>query len=319
MNKADFINLIKNNKYTFVASGMLETIRRNKNYSFDDYVGNSLHIYDPDMQKIYYNLYDNFYAFIKKVDAPVVYFSLTWRTNLDRVKKASAPSTINSDAVNFLNNWRNKQTEHASKIILASSIGSIGDCYKPEQAPTRKESYKHHEWQIEQLINTNIDFLFPATMPSVDEVLGICDVMQDSNFPYIISFVINSSGRILDGTTLEDAFHKIDKEFKKNPPIGYMVNCSYPTFLQTDSLGDYAKERLIGYLANASSKDFSKLESSEELHKDSIDDWVNGMVIIYHTTNIKLLGGCCGTDLSYLEKLYLKLKIISSAKSWTRK
>ena len=307
MKKTELINLIKNNKYIFVASGMLEILRRNKNYVFNEHIGNALHIYDPDMQKFYYNLYDNFYAFIKRVDTPVIYLSTTWRTNSERVKKASAPRTINQDAVSFFNNWKKKQTEQNNKILFAPVIGPIGDCYKPEQAPTRKNAYKQHEWQIEQLINSDIDFLFPVTMPSVEEVLGICDIMQNTDFPYIISFVINSSGNILDETPLKDAFRRIGNESKKNPPVGYMVNCSYPTFLQANNLDNYTMERLIGYLANASSKDFSKLESSDELHQDSIDDWVNGMANLCKKTNVKLVGGCCGTNLSYLEELSQRL------------
>jgi homocysteine S-methyltransferase len=302
-----FTNIVRNNKYIFIAAGILETIRRDDKCTFDKYVGNGLHIYDQNMINIYYKLFSDFYNFTDRINVPIIYWSTTWRTNLDRVNKSKAPKTINSDAANFLNNWRNNQSDNSDNILFGGVIGSLGDCYKPNSILTRKYAAKHHEWQIESMINSNFDFLCPITMPSVSEVMGICDLMQNSKMPYIISFVINSSGKILDGTSLEDAFKRIDSISNNNTPVGYMINCSYPKFLNVSNLSKYVTDRLIGYSANASSKDFSKLDASNALHKNNINDWLEGMVDIYYNTHINILGGCCGTDLNYLKKLFLKL------------
>ena len=43
--------------------------------------------------------------------------------------------------------------------------------------------------------------------------------------PDMISFVIDRTGVILDGTTLAYAIETIDS-MCENPPLGYMVNCS---------------------------------------------------------------------------------------------
>ena len=62
--------------------------------------------------------------------------------------------------------------------------------------------------QVHQLADAGVDFLLAATLPAVDEACGIALAMQTTGLPYIISFVINRRGRILDGLSLEQAFKK---------------------------------------------------------------------------------------------------------------
>jgi S-methylmethionine-dependent homocysteine/selenocysteine methylase len=48
----------------------------------------------------------------------------------------------------------------------------------------------------------DVDFLLGATLPAVSEATGIAIAMAETNIPYIISFVINREGKILDGNSL---------------------------------------------------------------------------------------------------------------------
>ncbi len=68
--------------------------------------------------------------------------------------------------------------------------------------------------------------------------------MAATGLPYIISFCIGKDGRILDGTTLDEAIDKIDSEAHR-PPIGYGVNCFYPAFLQSSELSGDAAKRML--------------------------------------------------------------------------
>jgi S-methylmethionine-dependent homocysteine/selenocysteine methylase len=82
-----------------------------------------------------------------------------------------------------------------------------------------------------------------------------------------------------------------------------MVNCSHPTFLHPEKMETPALGRLIGFDANASSKDHQDLEGSATTIRDSREDWVEEMLKLNRHHGVKILGGCCGTDDSYLRGL----------------
>lgn len=117
--------------------------------------------------------------------------------------------------------------------------------------------------------------------------------------PYIISFVINRSGDVLDGTHLYDAVCRIDSVTKQNP-IGYMVNCSYPAFLSPEQQPDPLFSRLIGFQANASSLDHCDLDDADQLRAKDISVWGQAMLTLNRKYGIKILGGCCGTGAEHL-------------------
>ena len=101
---------------------------------------------------------------------------------------------------------------------------------KPGESLSAAEGEEFHAWQIDQLSNAGVDFLMAATIPSVAEATGIAAAMAKTGTPYIISFVIDRFGLALDGTSLLDSIISIDSAVQEIP-IGYMINCAYPTFL----------------------------------------------------------------------------------------
>ena len=82
-----------------------------------------------------------------------------------------------------------------------------------------------------------------------------------------------------------------------------MVNCVYPTFLDAENQPEGFFRRLIGIQANASSKDHDQLDGSEILQQDPLVDWGRNMLELHRNFGVKILGGCCGTDHTYLQYL----------------
>jgi S-methylmethionine-dependent homocysteine/selenocysteine methylase len=119
---------------------------------------------------------------------------------------------------------------------------------------------------------------------------------------FILSFVINRQGLILDGHTLEEALTLIDGNCSPQP-LGYMVNCAYPSFIQADAEPQSVLSRLIGYQANGSSLDHAELDGAEGMLADDIIDWAGRMIELNRRFGIKILGGCCGTTSDHLQAL----------------
>ena len=63
------------------------------------------------------------------------------------------------------------------------------------------------------------------------------------------------------------------------------------------------QQRLIGIQANSSSKDHAQLDGAEELQQDPLSDWGREMLQLNKEYGVKILGGCCGTDHTYLRYL----------------
>ncbi|VGO17078.1 hypothetical protein PDESU_05673 [Pontiella desulfatans] len=235
-------------------------------------------------------------AIAKEAGLPIVLGTPTWRVDKLRCTEENIATDLNAAAVQFEMEFKQ---DYAS-VLIAGQLGCKNDCYQPEEAITTSEAYDFHAWQIERL--TEADFLYAVTLPEVGEALGIAQAMAATGKPYIISFVIGKDGCILDGTTLEEAISRIDAETNRSP-IGYGVNCCYPSFLQASELSGDAAKRLLSIQANASSLSHDELEGAGTVKADPVEDWSRCMHNLHRTAGIKMLGGCCGTTGEHLKAL----------------
>ena len=197
---------------------------------------------------------------------------------------------------------RDSYTAYSDKIKIGGIVGCKNDCYKPEEGLPVEESEEFHAWQIEQLVNGWVDFLIAQTLPNIDEAIGIAKAMGKTGVPYIMSFVISREGRLLDNTDLSRAINQIDHEIAQIP-LGYAVNCAYPSFLNVEKQPAEVFTRLIAYLANASSLDHCDLDNSDTLQIDAVSDWGNEMLKLNRSYGIKIMGGCCCTNEEHLKYL----------------
>ena len=184
-------------------------------------------------------------------------------------------------------------------------MGPKNDCYQPKEAPPQKEAAAFHRRQAQELAAAGVEVLLAQTIPAVGEAMGLAEVMAATGLPYIISFVINRNGRVLDGTPLYQAIRTMD-DMLDSPPFCYMVNCAHPTFICADQQPATLFERLLGIQANSSSKDQWKLDGSDATQRDSMEDWIREMRLLHDIYGMKILGGCCGTDDQYLRGIVEK-------------
>ena len=181
-------------------------------------------------------------------------------------------------------------------------LGPCHDCYDPQAALAAGAAEDFHRWQANELACSGAEYLLAQTIPALSEALGMARAMIATGLPSFVSFCINRQGRVLDGSPLDEAIFRID-EATGGALAGYMVNCSHPTFLQPQEMASAALRRLIGFDANASSRDHRELEGSAATRVDSLEDWVDQMRKLHRQHGIRILGGCCGTDERHLAGL----------------
>lgn len=297
-----FEKLLKETPLILTECAISERLRRRPDIELHPILFNTPLVYESNGRKRLEEIYHSYYKVAEQVSLPILLCAPTWRIDKDRIKEAGAPSSINQDAITFMKRFKSRYTSDRSAITAGALLAPKNDCYAPEAALPRSKSAAYHGWQIEQLVEAGAEVIIAQTMPAVSESLGMADRLGAAGKPYIISFVINRSGNVLDGTPLADAIEIIDQA-TVSPPIGYMVNCVYPTFLHAETQSSELFKRLVGIQANASSKDHDQLDGSEQLQQDPLPDWSKNMRQLHKDYGVKILGGCCGTDHRYLRDL----------------
>lgn len=297
-----FIHLLEQQPVILSECAVSERLRRFPGVELHPTLFNTPLIYEAQGRQRLAEIYRSYIAVAREAQLPLLLCAPTWRVDKARIEEAGVPNTINGDAVKFMKELQEHYAEADWPLTAGALLAPKNDCYSAEAALDRHESAEVHGWQIDQLADTEAEVIIAQTMPAVSEALGMADRLGGSEKPYVISFVIDNSGKVLDGTPLSEAVDIIDQEAAQ-PPTGYMVNCVYPTFIQAEQQPTALFRRLIGIQANASSKDHAQLDGSEKLQQDPLPDWGAGMVRLNREFGLKILGGCCGTDHTYLRYL----------------
>ncbi len=294
--------LLNNNDLVLMEAAIVESLRRSSDIDLHPVLVNAPLIYEEAGQKALRGLYQNYIDIALEAKIPLLMCTPTWRTNQERVSETEIKASINIDAVHFLQDLRESQIDGRENIKIGGLIGCKNDCYQPQEALTAAQAEQFHGWQIEQLKQGGVDFIIAETLPNVEEAMGIARAIESAGLPYFISFVISRDGRVLDGTNLNTAIKRIDA-YTRQQPLGFMVNCAYPSFLCAATQPPDVFDRLVGYLANASSKDHCDLEGAQELLMESVSEWGEMMLELNRTYGVKVLGGCCGTNGQHLAYL----------------
>ncbi len=183
------------------------------------------------------------------------------------------------------------------EVLVAGSIATLEDCYKPELAPDTDTLCTEQNEHILNLIDGGADILLPETMNNVREISAVLNQIHKTGKEFIISMICRSSSELLSGEQIKDAV----KIIEKFSPSAIMVNCVHPALaggvittlksLTPSPVGVYAN---VG-IAGCETADRLEVAVSAAEYFDYAVKWKKiGAVLI---------GGCCGTNPDYIRKL----------------
>jgi S-methylmethionine-dependent homocysteine/selenocysteine methylase len=143
-----------------------------------------------------------------------------------------------------------------------------------------------------------------VTMTHPEEAIGIARAAQDHGLPAVVSFTLETDGRLPDGQPLSAAIERVDVETAGSVAY-FMINCAHPThFAGVLEEDEPWHERIGGLRANASAKSHAELDEAEEL--DEGDPAALGAqhgALRPRLGAVAVLGGCCGTDRRHVEAI----------------
>lgn len=234
--------------------------------------------------------------------------SATWRASADWGSKlgygAKEMADVNRQSIALLEEIRNEFASDANKVVISGCVGPRGDGYKPVNTMSEKEAESYHQKQIQAFENTVTDMVTAITMNYAEEAVGVTRAAKNVDMPVVISFTVETDGRLPSGQTLRSAIEQVDSA-TSNYPSYYMINCAHPTHFEHVLAEDEPwKQRVRGVRANASRKSHAELDESSELDiGDPIELGKEYAQLKKQLPQLNVMGGCCGTDIRHLEQI----------------
>jgi S-methylmethionine-dependent homocysteine/selenocysteine methylase len=234
--------------------------------------------------------------------------SPTWRASPDWAAKVGygreALANVNWAAIDLMREIRDAyETEH-TPIVISGCIGPRGDGYEPGKLMSVEEAQAYHTWQIGVLRDAGADFVSAFTMNNVNEALGVVRAAQAAAIPCVISFTVETDGRLPTGDSLADAIEAVDAATNRGPAY-FMINCAHPTHFEHvfDSRAGWM-QRVRGVRANSSRRSHAELDNATELDiGDPEELGTQYGDLLRRFPHINVLGGCCGTDHRHVESI----------------
>jgi homocysteine S-methyltransferase len=307
----DFASFVARRELALSEGSVYERLRRDPTVTFDPHIYHGGLIYHDRYRAILEGVHRDYIEVGRKADFAMFTLTDTWRTSLDRVAlSAFAGHDVNGDNAKFLKAICESYEAGGPPLFVGGQIGPKNDAYTPAEAPAAGEAEAYHGPQLEALARGGVDFLYAATLPALGEAIGIARAMAATGLPYVLSFVIRRSGHLLDGNSLAAAFAEIDSAVPR-PPVGYAVNCVYPTVLaeglaalECEQPG--ASRRIVSFQSNTSARDPEELDGSSELLTEDPEVLARLMLAVRRDFGVPFFGGCCGTDTSHIASLARK-------------
>lgn len=204
---------------------------------------------------------------------------------------------INRRAVAFVDAIRARHETPALPIVLNGVVGPAGDAYATDTTFSARQARDIHAPQIEALGRAGVDLISAMTLNHAGEGAGIALAARRIDVPVVISFTVETDGRLPSGQSIGDAIGEVDA-ISAATPIYYMINCAHPDhFREAIRTSEPWVKRIGGIRANASRMSHAELDAAE--HLDDGDPVELGHLhheLIELLPNIRVIGGCCGTD-----------------------
>lgn len=245
----------------------------------------------------------------RRFNTGLILETATWRANPDWGDKLGyskdALAEVNVRAVGLIEEIRGRYETPETPIVISGCVGPRGDGYIADRAMSEKEAEDYHHLQIETFAGTAADLVTAITMNYAEEAVGLARAAKRANMPVVISFTVETDGRLPTGQSLGDAIKQVD-DATSQYPVYFMVNCAHPSHFDSVVGGGEAwLDRIHGLRANASRMSHAELNEAPELDAGSPSDLGREYagLRIRQLKRLNVMGGCCGTDHRHIEHI----------------
>lgn len=215
----------------------------------------------------------------------------------DELRKA------NVESIKFISKIRAESTANAEPIVLNAIIGPRGDAYAPDRLHAADEAEAYHRTQLEWLADTDADMVTALTFTQSEEAIGIVRAAKSVSLPIVVSFTVETDGKLPTGEALSSAIAAVDRA-TDNGPAYFMINCAHPDHFSGVLEPGAWTSRIKGIRCNASRKSHAELDESESLDDGNPTELAGQYrVISERLPSLSVFGACCGADLRHVREI----------------
>lgn len=233
--------------------------------------------------------------------------SPTWRANPDwgaaLGDDAAALDDVNRSAVGLMRDLADAWSGRVDGTTVVGMVGPRGDGYAAGSGASAEEAADYHTAQIGVFAQAGADEVAALTLTDTREALGVVRAAEAAGIPAVVSFTVETDGRLPDGTPLGEAIETVDAAAA---PSYYMVNCAHPQHLLPAfaTPGPWV-ERIRGLRSNSSTLTHAELDEAETLDEGDLAFLVSShRQVEKHLPALEIVGGCCGTDTRHVAALW---------------
>lgn len=241
-----------------------------------------------------------------EVGAGIVLETPTWRASHDWGLRlgydTEALSRINCDAIDFLRTLGGEFPD--VPLVISGNIGPRGDAYDPEHLLTPNDAADYHRAQVESFARAGADRVTALTLTHPGEAIGVVLSAVRAGMPVVVSFTVETDGRLPSGQSLDEAIAEVDQATGA-AAVHFGVNCAHPDHFVGALAGDPVAIGRLGLIrANASRASHAELDDAEHLDDGDpaeLAEQYAQLVTLY--PHLAILGGCCGTDMRHIKAI----------------
>ena len=292
---------------TFITDGGMETT-----LIFDDGIAlpdfaSFILLEDPTGVDVLRAYYASYLEIAAQHGVGIVLDTPTWRANPDWGDRlgysAAALADVDRRGVALLEELR-ATAEGVPHVIISGCIGPRGDGYRVDNEMTAEEAQRYHEPQVATFADTAADLVSALTLTYANEAVGVARAARAAGIPSVISFTVETDGRLPSGQSLRQAIEEVDDQ-TEGAVAYFMINCAHPTHFAHvfEEDGDW-RGRIRGLRANASEKSHAELDEADEL------DAGDPAALARHYRELQtrlpsltVVGGCCGTNQRHVAEI----------------
>ncbi len=236
----------------------------------------------------------------------------TWRASHDWGARLgyddAALHRVNCAAIAFLAERRSvalaTHGDRLGPVLTCGVVGPRGDGYQAASEVDADAAQAYHAPQLEAFAEAGADLATAYTMTTTEEAIGIVCAAHAVDLPVLLSFTVETDGRLPDRTLLADAIVAVDAAA---PPEGFGVNCAHPRHILAGldpSIPGWA-ERIVSTRVNASVLSHAELDEAAELHDgDPAELAIDQSILMGRLPSLSIVGGCCGTDVRHVAAMW---------------
>jgi S-methylmethionine-dependent homocysteine/selenocysteine methylase len=262
---------------------------------------------DPKGREAVANYLRPFLSLAQEKQVGFIVDSQTWKAHMfwsnDLGSTEAELRKANDDSVGFIASLRDEFSSNDKAVLLSGTIGPRGDAYAPDAAVAIEEAEEYHSKQIGWLKETAVDMLTALTLTQSSEAIGLVRAAGAAKVPIVISFTVETDGKLPSGQPLGEAIAAVDDATGAGAAY-FMVNCVHPDHVSPVLSDKPWARRIRGLRCNASRKSHAELDESTKLDDGNPTELAAQYRAIKSTMPwLHVFGGCCGTDIRHVQAI----------------